>query len=118
MLRGAVSVCNPYDFYALDQHLEHYMFGIYHKVLGQHMLKMLKEHMEECRPLEKKLGYTLEEGISRVHCSRDFDTNFTSYMFDYHTAFNYYRKASCALKIDDIRTPELFIAALDDPVVT
>ena len=118
LLKGAVGVCNPFDFYVLDQHLEEFMFGLYHRTLGKHMLRLLKQHLEAFRPLEKKMGYTLEEGFSRVKTSRDFDNTFTSHVFDYHTAHNYYRKASCAVKIDDVRTPTLFISAIDDPIVT
>ena len=93
------------------------MFGMYHRALGSHMVKLLREHIEAFRPIEKALGYTIEEGLKKVKTSRDFDTYFTSYVCNYHTANNYYRKASCVLKLDDVRTPTLFIAALDDPVV-
>lgn len=118
ILKGAVGVCNPFDFYTLDLHIENYLFGVYHRALGRHMLRLLMSHKDAMRPFEKKLGYTLEEGAKNVKTSRDFDTYFTSHMFDYHTAHNYYRKASCALKIDDVRKPLLLISALDDPVVT
>ena len=118
ILRGAVGVSNPFDFFALDKHLESYMFGIYHRILGNHMCRLLREHIEAFRPIEKDLGYTIEEGLKKVRTSRDFDTYFTSYVCKYRTAFNYYRKASSVLKIDDIRTPMLFLSALDDPVIT
>jgi len=117
MLKGFVGVCNPYDFFTLDNHLESYLFGIYHRELGKHMKRLLTEHKEAFRPIEKDLGYTIEEGLKKVKTSRDFDTYFTSYVCQYHSARNYYRKASCALKIDDVRTPSLFINALDDPIV-
>eukprot|EP00826_Nyctotherus_ovalis_P019932 TRINITY_DN1620_c0_g1_i17.p4 TRINITY_DN1620_c0_g1~~TRINITY_DN1620_c0_g1_i17.p4 ORF type:complete len:141 (-),score=53.63 TRINITY_DN1620_c0_g1_i17:111-533(-) len=81
------------------------------------MSKLLREHIEAFRSIEKDLGYTIEEGLKKVRTSRDFDTYFTSYVCKYHTAFNYYRKASSVLRIDDIRTPILFISAMDDPVI-
>ena len=117
MLKGAVGICNPFDFFTVDQHAENSMFGMYHRALGKHMLKFLEQHKEACRPLEAKFGYTIEEGMSKVKTSRDFDTYFTSKVFNYNTANNYYRKASCALKIDDVQTPTLFINTLDDPIV-
>lgn len=116
-MRGIIGLCNPFDLYTLDMYHEHFLFGTFHRMLGKHVLREFRLHLEAFRPLEKELGMSLEEMMAQVKTARDFDDRITALTYGYHTAHNYYRKASSALRIDDLKIPALFISSLDDPVV-
>jgi predicted alpha/beta-fold hydrolase len=115
-VKGAIGLCNPFDLFYLKRYVEKFMFGLFHKIFGKHMLKVLYEHINELRPLEKDIG-PLEEVAKKVKTVTDFDRYITSRTYGYGTAHNYYRKGSSVLVICDITIPVLFINSLDDPVV-
>jgi abhydrolase domain-containing protein 1/3 len=52
--------------------------------------------------------------ISRCRSIREIDTNFTAKQFGYSTCEDYYNDASLDSKIQDIKTPTLFLNAADD----
>ena len=117
LVKGLISVSNPYDFLICDLIISQYLCGIFHLVLGLHLCSLLRKHLKEMRGIEGKLGHTLEEGISKVWTSRDFDDIFTSRAFNYTNAFDYYRKASCVQNIIKVNIPMFFLSAEDDPMV-
>ncbi len=116
LIQGAVAICNPFDLCVLERHLTTYMFGVYGRILTNHLLALLREHLEQVRPMEKKMGCTLEAFTKSCQTVLEFDSRFTSKMMGFGTAYNYYRRWSSALRVDDVRTPTLFLSALDDPV--
>lgn len=75
------------------------------------------KHVEELRPLEKRLGRSIEEVNKEVKTYHDFDKFMTAPSFGYLTVDDYYRKGSSILNIDGIRIPTLFISPLDDPMI-
>lgn len=117
LLRGCVSVSNPFDLFAVDRHLTKYWGGYYQKQLGFYLRHLMLKHAEELRPLEKRFGKTIEEIGRTLKTAHDFDNYFTAPSFGYLTADDYYRKGSSVLNLADIRVPTLFLSALDDPMV-
>ena len=107
---------NPYDIFIMDRHMSKYRGGFYQKKLALYLVHYSKYHMESLRPLEKKIGMTLEELIKHSTTCHEFDRYITSNVFGHGTPDNYYRKASSVLRISDVRTPLFFLSALDDPI--
>lgn len=116
-LKGAVGICNPFDMYALDLHITKNYFGLIQWVFSRNLLKVVRQNIDAMRPMEARLGMKIEEAMSRVKTAEEFDSYFTAKTFGHLSAKSYYRKASSALRLDDISMPMLFLQALDDPVV-
>ena len=90
MLSGVVTICNPFDFFQCDLNMSY----LAHKMLAKNQANKVRSVKDSLRPWEKHLGYTIEEGLAKVRTNQDFDNLFTSKLFPYRTAFNYYRKSS------------------------
>ena len=60
--------------------------------------------------------YTLEH-LPKVRSIVDFDDYYTSRLFGFGTAANYFRTQSCGQFLDRIQIPALLITAKDDPLV-
>lgn len=118
LLNGCVAVCNPFDMYTLGKHVSKYLGGYYQRQLGFYLRHLMMKHIEELRPLEKRLGTTMEEINKKVKTYRDFDKYMTAPSFGYLTVDDYYRKGSSVLKLDGIRIPTFFLSTLDDPMIT
>eukprot|EP00826_Nyctotherus_ovalis_P006512 TRINITY_DN11558_c0_g2_i5.p1 TRINITY_DN11558_c0_g2~~TRINITY_DN11558_c0_g2_i5.p1 ORF type:complete len:197 (-),score=49.67 TRINITY_DN11558_c0_g2_i5:111-701(-) len=116
-LKGFVGICNPFDLFTLDRYVSKYRGGYYQRQLGFYLRHLMMKHVEELRPLEKRLGRSIEEINKEVKTYHDFDKIMTAPSFGYLTVDDYYRKGSSILKIDGIRIPTLFISPLDDPMV-
>jgi predicted alpha/beta-fold hydrolase len=117
-IMGAVSFCNPIDLYEVELHMKRTFMGrIYKKQLGKHQIRKLKEHFSIFKDyFMKNYRTNLEKEVTKFKDNYDFDTVFTSKIFPYHTAYNYYRKGSCILKLDDIKVPCILVQAYDDPI--
>lgn len=48
---------------------------------------------------------------------RNFDDTFQHKLFGYKSTDDYWQRASCMYSVPSIRTPTLFINALDDPII-
>ena len=116
-VKGCFLLCLPFDLQISDFTLENTFFGFYHWVLGQNMSRLMKYHMNSLRGLEIKFGQKIEEGLKKVWTSRDFDNYFTCHAFNFTSAFDYYRKASCCNKIGNISVPTFILCADDDPII-
>ena len=55
-------------------------------------------------PLQKKCCYT-------------YDSLVTAKIYPFKSAEDYYAQASCAQRMKYIRTPTLYLTAMDDPVI-
>lgn len=104
--------------FTLGRHISKYLGGYYQRQLGFYLRNLMMKHAKELRPLEKKIGCTIEEINKKVKTSRDFDKYMTAPSFGYLTVDDYYRKASSVLKLGSIKIPTFFLAALDDPMIT
>eukprot|EP00826_Nyctotherus_ovalis_P018961 TRINITY_DN1576_c0_g1_i12.p1 TRINITY_DN1576_c0_g1~~TRINITY_DN1576_c0_g1_i12.p1 ORF type:complete len:169 (-),score=22.67 TRINITY_DN1576_c0_g1_i12:22-528(-) len=86
------------------------------RIFGDHMLKVLREHLPAFRPLEGKIG-PLEEVLKKIHTPTDFDDYITSATHGYGTAHDCYRKTASAAVLCHITKPTLFVNSLDDPMI-
>ncbi|KAJ3164462.1 hypothetical protein HDU88_005339 [Geranomyces variabilis] len=112
---GAVSVSNPCDLLGGNRCLNRTWVGrnIYSKTLTKNLIRMYKKHshifanstvVNEAKTLASRFIY-------------EFDDAFTSKLFGFRTVHEYYRQASSAQYVPDIRVPFLLFTALDDPIV-
>lgn len=81
------------------------------------MSHLTRLHSEELRKIETKLGFTIEELLKRIKVVSDYDRYITAPSFGFKTTNDYYRKASCVLKLTEVEIPMFFLEALDDPIV-
>ncbi|KAJ3152066.1 hypothetical protein HDU86_005911 [Geranomyces michiganensis] len=112
---GAVSVSNPFDLLGGNRSLNRSWIGrnIYSKTLTQNLIRMYKKHAHIFAES------TVVNG-AKVLSSRflyEFDDAFTSKLFGFRTVHEYYRMASSAQYVPDIKVPFLIFTALDDPIV-
>ncbi|KAI8826648.1 Alpha/Beta hydrolase protein [Fimicolochytrium jonesii] len=111
---GAVSVSNPFDLLGSSRALHRTWLGrnLYSKALTQNLIRVFKKH-------SSKLSGTdiFDAGkLLKARYLYEFDNLLTRVMFKYRTVHEYYRKASSAQYIPDIRVPFLVLTALDDPI--
>jgi predicted alpha/beta-fold hydrolase len=110
-IQGAAVVSPPIDLALCAQRMLEPQSWIYQR----YFVQKLKEHM-----LRKALHYpaiTDLRRLARVRTIYEFDDVVTAPHFGFGTADNYYRLASSAPLLRNIRTPTLLIQAMDDPMV-
>ncbi|KAI8918215.1 Alpha/Beta hydrolase protein [Powellomyces hirtus] len=112
---GAISVSNPFDLLGGSRALHRTWIGrnLYSKTMTQNLIRMFKKH-------HHLYVNSHTVNTSKVLASKyiyQFDTAFTSKMFGYRTVHEYYRMASSAQYLPDVRIPMLLLTALDDPIV-
>lgn len=86
--------------------------------MGYCLSCLLKEHRSAFDEFEKERGIDLNNEIRKIKTIRDFDRLITVPTFGYKSAKDYYRSASLAPKLTNIRIPTLIFSSLDDPVIT
>lgn len=94
-----------------------YLGGFYQRQLGFYLKHLIGLHKESLRPLEKKMGITIEEMLTRTKTCRDVESYIMKYSLSFGTSENYCRQASSVLRIPDVKTPLFLLSPLDDPVV-
>lgn len=112
VLKGLVSIANPYDLYECSIHISKWsnMVYNYHMTLG--FIKNLKNNIEQLQ-LNKHIDIP-----AALKCTntKDFDELITRRLFGFHDVDDYYRAIGCLPKISNITIPALFIHSLDDPI--
>lgn len=114
----AVTLSCIWDLRASSNRMEsHFLSGnFYSPRMAKNLLELLEKQKDKLSEREQfKKKYT-RENICKVHRLTDFDDNFTSEMFGFSCADEYYCYASPIIRMNDIRTPLLNINSEDDPV--
>lgn len=113
-----VAVASIWDLRASSYFLENGFISslLYSTAMTFPLLMLLKSHANELlqNPFFKS-QYT-NDIVRKIWKLKDFDNIFTSRMFGFTCADDYYLNASPIYKIDKIRTPYINISALDDPI--
>lgn len=111
VLAGVVSVCAPIDLAVCAAAIgEPRNFLYQNRFLGR-----LKERIRKKNLLAPEV-YTLEH-LPKVKSIVDFDDYYTSQLFGFGSAANYFRTQSSNQFIEHIRIPALVLTAKDDPLV-
>lgn len=114
----AVTLACIWDLRASNYRMEsHFISGnIYNPVMTVPLLRLISRHKKwllRNKAFAKNYNWKTIKG---THCLATFDDNFTSQIFGFKCADEYYMNASPIGRIDNIRTPLLNVNAEDDPV--
>ncbi|BFZ61361.1 hypothetical protein YB2330_002426 [Saitoella coloradoensis] len=107
----------PWDLQAGNLHLQRTHLGL--EIYSRAMCKNLQRLFEIHLPTFSLSPHMPPHQIERVRKARylhEFDAACTSKMFEYPTVTTYYRDASSARKVLNVRTPLFVLHALDDPI--
>jgi len=111
LLAGVCAVSTPIDLAACVRTLEQPRNFFYQRSF----LGRLKERIQR-RHLQAPETYTLEH-LPKIHTITDFDEYYTSKLFGFGTAANYFRTQSSNQFLERIRVPTLLLQSQDDPLI-
>ncbi|CAO3576928.1 unnamed protein product [Absidia cylindrospora] len=113
-LKAAISVANPFDFVACENHLDATYFRrtIYSGTMANNLKRIFTRHMTM---MMKHPDIVLDEVMSS-NTLRSYDKACTRKVYGYSTVNNYYRDCSSNRVIEHVRVPLVCINAMDDPV--
>lgn len=114
----AVTLACIWDLRASSNRLEsHFLSGnLYSPRMTKNLLELIANQKDELSlSREFKKSYS-RENIRKMDRLSHFDDNFTSKMFGFSCADEYYCYASPIIRMNNIRTPLLNINSEDDPV--
>ena len=110
-LRGAAVISPPIDLAAGARKMEEPQNWIYQR----YFVRKLVQRMERKAALFPDIADMRR--VARVRTIWEFDDLVTAPHFGYGTADNYYRLASSAPLLGNVRVPTLMIQAADDPLI-
>ena len=111
LLAGVCAVSTPIDLATCVRTLEQPRNYLYQN----RFLARMKDRIRR-KHLQAPDVYTLEH-LPKVHTITDFDEYYTSKLFGFGTAANYFRTQSSNQFLEHIRVPTLVIQAQDDPLI-
>ncbi|KAF3994083.1 hypothetical protein FT663_00103 [Candidozyma haemuli var. vulneris] len=120
-IKGAAVVGAPWDFQVASHTLVETYVGskIYSPTMCQNLLRLLNMHSsaENLEFDEIVENYKKNPESFEGKLLVDFDNAFTSKMFGFNCASEYYRHASPDQRLLNVRVPTLIVSSHDDPVV-
>lgn len=117
-IKGAAIMGSPWDFAQSSIALTDGFLGarVYSPTMCQNLLRLLSD--EGNAKLHDTVEKYREQSKSfKVEKLRDFDDAFTSKLFGFNCALEYYRHASPDQRLLRVRVPTLILNANDDPIV-
>ncbi|GEQ71119.1 hypothetical protein JCM33374_g4800 [Metschnikowia sp. JCM 33374] len=119
-IKGAAIMGSPWDFPQASSALVDNFIGsnIYSPKMCQNLLRLLDQHYDDSLHLEEVIAsYKKNPESFQVQNLRDFDDAFTSQLFGFNSAQEYYRHASPDQRLLNVRVPMLIVNSADDPIV-
>ncbi|KAF9088255.1 hypothetical protein BGX23_007541 [Mortierella sp. AD031] len=112
---AAMSVGNPFDMLGSCLAIERGMFTrrVYAPAMGGNLKKVLLDHADAFKDTNIIDLDTVRAEVVRM---RQYDDQVTRKVYGYETVSQYYRDASSAIRILNIRRPFLCLNAQDDPI--
>ena len=118
-IKGAATVGTPWDFPDSLILLRESLLGhhIYSPAMCQNLLKLLNEHYEGHLKSDPAVEeFKKNPAAYSVNRLRDFDDAFTSRLFGFNGANDYYRLASPVQRLHKVRVPLIILSSKDDPI--
>ena len=112
ILKGFVSISNPYDLYECSKHIAKWRKKIYNYSMTQGFIKNLKKNIEK---LQLNKNIDIEKAL-KCKTTREFDEYITRRLHGFDELDEYYKTLGCLNKVSNIAIPSLFIHSLDDPI--
>lgn len=119
-IKGAAIMGSPWDFPQASSALVDNFLGskIYSPKMCQNLLKLLDQHYDDSLHLHEVISqYKKLPESFQLQNLRDFDNAFTSQLFGFNSAQEYYRHASPDQRLLNVRVPMLIVNSADDPIV-
>lgn len=116
---GAIMGC-PWDFPDSCIQLQSSLLGshIYSPKMCNNLVDLLNEHYEgHLRSNSLVDAYKKNPENFKLGKLKDFDDNFTSKLFGFNCADEYYRHASPIQRLLKVRVPLVIVNSIDDPVI-
>lgn len=118
-IKGATVVAAPWSFDDSSYRLSESLLGnqVYSPAMCKNLMKLLNNHIGagtlKHHVLDKWLENPNNYSIVKL---RDFDDNFTSRLFGFNCADEYYFHASPNQRLSKIRVPTVLLNSKDDPI--
>lgn len=112
LIKGFVSISNPYDLYECSKHISKWSNWLYNYQMTMGFIKNLQNNLEQLQ-VNKNIDIPAALKCTKT---KDFDEFITRRLFGFHDLDDYYRAIGCLPKISNITVPALFIHSLDDPI--
>ena len=114
-LHAAISIANPFDLLHCSRHIHSTVVGryVYSPILTQNLLYVFEKHLDVFLGIQDVIPI---EDILSSRFVYNFDNHVTKNIFGYRTVDEYYRVASSAQYVPDIKIPFIALNALDDPI--
>jgi len=116
LLKGAISISNPYYFELASKHLEGSFFlrNVYSRAFAQNLRKYILRHYNVAK---QSTLLDPDEVLAKATSLRSFDEYATRRLNGFATVDDYYRAASSANYLKRVEVPLLCLSALDDPII-
>lgn len=117
-IKGAAIMGTPWDFPDSSVQLRTSLIGhnIYSPVMGGNLINLLNENYQQLSKNTLVANYQKNPEKYNIKYLKDFDMEFTSKLFGFNNADEYYRKASPNQRLLKVRVPTLIVSSLDDPI--
>ena len=109
-IKAGISISNPYEF-IISARLGHNK--IYNRMLLMFLQKVVKKTKKQLEQLNLNLDTDLLLTTNQI---TDFDEYYTSYLFGFRGADDYYRNISSVYDMKNVDVPLLCISAKDDQI--
>lgn len=119
-IKGAAIMGSPWDFPLSSITLVDSFLGnqVYSPVMCQNLLKLLDQHHGGHLKFDEIVSeYKKNPESFKLQKLRDFDDAFTSKLFGFNCALEYYRHASPDQRLLNVRVPTIIVSSKDDPIV-
>lgn len=119
-IKAAATMGCPWDFPQSSTALVETYVGskVYSPAMCKNLLRLLDKHYDSSLHVEKIIAdYKSNPKKFRLETLRDFDEAFTSKLFGFNCADEYYRHASPSQRLLNVRKPLFIFNSKDDPIV-
>lgn len=119
-IRGAAIMGSPWDFQQSSVALTSTYLGsaVYSPTMCQNLMKLIEEHHAGHLQNDTVVAaWKANPSQFTLKSLRDFDDVFTSRLFGFNCALEYYRHALPDQRLLNVRVPIVIVLSLDDPIV-
>lgn len=119
-IKGGAIMGSPWDFIDSNLHLQSSVIGnyVYSPKMCSNLIGLLDEHYEgNLRHNPVVEAYKKNPDKFGLKHLKDFDDNFTSKLFGFNNANEYYRLASPIQRLLRVRVPLAIVSSIDDPII-
>lgn len=117
VLTAAAIVGSPWDLCGSSHFMTSDLISnyFYSPIMAYPLCELMRCHYNKLKE-NKIFKFNYDNNLKKVNSIKSFDDYFTSRLFGFNNATEYYREGSPIKRISKIRTPLLVINSIDDPI--